>query len=121
VKPTHIAGHSFYSPHNKGASLVFTQQNGMLFVSEMKMGKAIQPYQHLNCGIMTKLVGLSRGISCSVNPYGLEKGRKGSATIDFAVYADAKGRAAVSPLFDYEIAAWENSGADLMFHNWTQK
>lgn len=121
MKPTHIAGHAFYSPHNKGAALVFKSEGGMLFVTEMKNGKVIKPYEHLNCGKMDQITGLTRGVSCTVNPYGLEKGRTGSASIDFAIYADANGRAMVSPLFDYELEAWENDGADLMFHNWARK
>lgn len=120
VKAEDLVGKKFFSPHNKGAYLAFTEQDGMLFVSEFKNDKAIQPWQTLNCGEIAKIDGITRGLSCTINPYGLEKDRTGSASIDFAVY-DVNGKPAVSPLFDYELKAWETSGADLMFHNWTAK
>jgi hypothetical protein len=126
VKSANLIGRRFFSPmnhdaHGNYAYLKFTSSGGMLFVSEYRNAKAVQPYVKLNCGPIANLDGATGGFNCSINPYGLEGTRSGSANLNLAIYIDGRGKTAVAPLFDYEITDWQNYGAALRFHDWSQK
>lgn len=102
----------FYSPHNKGASLVFTQVDNEILVTEFKDGAIVAPYQNLNCGTIEKIAGTTRGLSCT----------RGSIEIRIAMYKSKKDGKMhiVRPAFDYELENYHDTCEKIRFFDWAE-